>query len=246
MTNNTQLTNEEMYLHFYQHTLAKNTQREVDFLEQICPLQPGDTLLDIPCGYGRHALELAQRRPDVAVKGFDISPRYIAMAKQTAGKNAEFSVADMRTAPLPQGVALASCLYTSFGYFDDKENFAFLRQVFSALKPGGKLVIDVINTARIRPGETIFMRRGDDYIADEVRIVAAGEYCFQRRFVINRQHYQREYTLRTYAPEAFTELFQSLGGKCRFYGDFNGESYRRHSKRMIVAVTAGSKHATDV
>ncbi len=246
MTNNTQLTNEEMYLHFYQRTLAKNTQREVDFLERICPLHPGDHVLDIPCGYGRHALELARRHPDVAIQGFDISPLYIDMAKQDAGTNAAFNVADMRTAPLPQGVALVSCLYTSFGYFDDKENLAFLRRVFSALKPGGKLVIDVINTARIRPGEAVFMRRGDDYIADEVHLLAAGEYHFQRRFVIAQQHYQREYSLRTYTPDAFTELFHSLGGECRFYGDFNGESYQPNSERMIVVATAGCQHIDDV
>lgn len=237
MTNNPPLTSEEMYLHFYQRSLEINTRHEVDFIEQVCPLRPGDTVVDIPCGYGRHALELARRHPNASIQGFDISPLFISMANQATRKNAKFSIADMRAAPLPQNIALVTCLYTSFGYFGDEGNRAFLQRMFSALKPGGKLIIDVINTARICPGKSIFMRQGDDFIADDVHIGAEGEYRFQRRYVIGQQTYLREYTLRTYTPEAFIELFENLGGECRFYGGFDGKEYQPHNERMIMVAS---------
>lgn len=236
-SNSDALSVEEMYLHFYQHALEKNTSSEVDFIEQLCPVFPGDTIVDIPCGYGRHALELAQRHPEVTVRGFDISPHFIAMAKQDAGKNATFDVADMRTVHLPQGIALATCLYTSFGYFNDDENMAFLRRLFASLRPGGRMVIDVINPTRIRPGKSVFAQHGADSITDNVTRVSNGEYKFQRCYTIGEHSYQKNHTLMVYNSQIFEEFFQNMAGRCQFYGNFTGEDYSSHSERMIVVAT---------
>ena len=237
------LSNEELYLHFYQRALEKNTSREVDFLELQRPLLVGETVVDIPCGYGRHALELARRNPLVNILGFDISERYITMAQQEEIPNATFDVADMRSAPLPQNIALALCLYTSFGYFCDEDNRSFLERLFTALKPGGKLVVDVINPAKLRPGESLFMKQGNDTIIDNINKMAKGEYRFERRYTITQRHYRRAYTLLVYPPQSFIALFKALGGHCKFYGNFDGEEYHTDSERLIVVVTAGGHHA---
>ncbi|HXA95008.1 MAG TPA: methyltransferase, partial [Candidatus Dormibacteraeota bacterium] len=39
----------------------RQTRAEVDFLLRSLDLSPGARILDIPCGYGRHAGELARR-----------------------------------------------------------------------------------------------------------------------------------------------------------------------------------------
>ena len=39
----------------------EQTAREADFLTDRLELQPGMTVLDVPCGNGRHTIELAQR-----------------------------------------------------------------------------------------------------------------------------------------------------------------------------------------
>lgn len=54
---------------------AEQTRLEVDFLERALRLQTGARVLDVPCGLGRHSLELASRGYRVA--GVDVSPQMI-------------------------------------------------------------------------------------------------------------------------------------------------------------------------
>jgi cyclopropane fatty-acyl-phospholipid synthase-like methyltransferase len=46
------------------------TQQEVEFLVNELNLQQGQHIPDIPCGFSRHAIELAKRR--FAITGIDI------------------------------------------------------------------------------------------------------------------------------------------------------------------------------
>ena len=40
---------------------AELTRKEVDFIVSYFKLQPGNKVLDIMCGYGRHAIALAKK-----------------------------------------------------------------------------------------------------------------------------------------------------------------------------------------
>ena len=51
------------------------TKQEVDFLADELDLKQGNHLLDIPCGSGRHSVELAKR--GFTVTGVDISQTFI-------------------------------------------------------------------------------------------------------------------------------------------------------------------------
>ena len=44
---------------------ADQTLREVEFIEEALAVKPGGQVLDVGCGYGRHAIELVQRGLDV-------------------------------------------------------------------------------------------------------------------------------------------------------------------------------------
>jgi cyclopropane fatty-acyl-phospholipid synthase-like methyltransferase len=53
---------EGIVLDFWRAAMSpEQTRAEADFLEQQLALTPGATVLDIPCGTGRHSLELARR-----------------------------------------------------------------------------------------------------------------------------------------------------------------------------------------
>ena len=54
---------------------SKNTVNEIDFFEQIFPLEPGSAILDLCCGEGRHSIELSKR--GYKVTGQDLSAEYI-------------------------------------------------------------------------------------------------------------------------------------------------------------------------
>jgi D-alanine-D-alanine ligase len=79
------------------------TKQEVDYFTTILHLSPGDRILDLCCGQGRHSLELA-RRGFTRVKGLDRSHYLIQKAKAQArreGLNVQFKEGDARKLPYP-------------------------------------------------------------------------------------------------------------------------------------------------
>ena len=67
---------------YMENCFTKNTIKEVDFILDELNLLPGCSILDMGCGTGRHAVELAKRRYQVT--GVDISSGMLAEAKKTA------------------------------------------------------------------------------------------------------------------------------------------------------------------
>jgi len=111
-------------------------------LVRALALQPGERVLDVPCGYGRIALELAAR--GLRVTGLDACQEYLADARQRAHERrlaAEFVPGDMRALPWRGEFDAAFCVGNSFGYFDDEDNRAFLAGVHAALRAGGRFLL---------------------------------------------------------------------------------------------------------
>lgn len=120
---------------------APQTSKEVDFLEK--QLGRKGRVLDVPCGFGRHSLELARRGHQVT--GVDLSTDFITEARQVAKTEkltAEFIEGDMRRLKVNGTFDLACCLGNSFGYLEFDHMIAFVRAVAEALKPGGRFVIE--------------------------------------------------------------------------------------------------------
>ncbi|ADO72043.1 class I SAM-dependent methyltransferase [Stigmatella aurantiaca] len=119
---------------------------EVEQCLRLLALPPGSKVLDLCCGQGRHAVELALR--GYQVTGLDISSERLALARQRATQaqvNVEWVQADMRQMP-PGGYAAVLSLYTSFGYLDtDADNLQVLHVIREALAPGGSVLIEVDN-----------------------------------------------------------------------------------------------------
>lgn len=120
----------------------RKTRSEVDFLVRSLRLPAGARILDVPCGYGRHAAELARR--GFRVVGVDLSRAMLAEARRrwTAGPRLRFLRGDMRRLNVPGKFDAVVNMYTSFGYFSPRENMAVLRRLTRALRPGGLLLID--------------------------------------------------------------------------------------------------------
>ena len=130
---------------------AQQTTAEADFLVKALRLGPGSHLLDVPCGNGRLAFELAKR--GYRVTGVDISEEFIDEAQlhmnppATAGgtdslTRVEFMLGDMRRI---EGEAIydgAYCFGNSFGFLEYADMESFLSGVAHALKPGGRFVLE--------------------------------------------------------------------------------------------------------
>ncbi len=131
---------------------AEVTAAETDFLDRHLGASAGGRLLDVPCGHGRLAIELAAR--GYCVTGVDLSADLLAAARAdaaTRGVEITWRQSDMRELSFAEPFDAAFCAGSSFGYFDDAGDADFLRAVAGALRPGGRFVLDASKLA-----ETIF------------------------------------------------------------------------------------------
>lgn len=130
----------------------ERTKREILFLIKILHAKKGAKILDVCCGTGRHSIALAQM--GYHVTGIDISKVYLAEANKR-NKNVNTPVRflnmDMRKISFKNELDVAINLFTSFGYFPLKSDDAkVLKNIFSALKPGGLFVIETANGSFIK------------------------------------------------------------------------------------------------
>ena len=119
------------------------TRQEADFLISALNIQPGATLLDIPCGHGRHTIELARRGFNLT--GIDISTEFLqTMQKQIDTEQLSIRVihGDILTTEIGHSFDGAYCMGNSFGYVDYDGMNVFVRKVAKALKPGARFIIN--------------------------------------------------------------------------------------------------------
>lgn len=122
---------------------AEWTAQEVSFIINELEVQPGDNILDIPCGFGRHAIELAKRGFNVT--GIDISPTFLKSLNEQVItgnltiKTIEANILDMQ---LDEKFSGAICLGNSFGYFDFDKMNVFIQKVSASLVSGARFIIN--------------------------------------------------------------------------------------------------------
>lgn len=143
---------EEDFLRTLDVPAEADVRREADFIERLLNLARGARVLDLGCGIGRHAVELAQRGYQVV--GVDLSTVMLARAAEHAqqrGQIVNFIRGDMRKLSLDAVFDGIYCWSETFGYFDEPTNTAVLESIFRALRSGGTLALDVANRDFIAP-----------------------------------------------------------------------------------------------
>lgn len=119
------------------------TAAEVDFIVRVSGLGPGARVLDVPCGSGRHTLELARRGCEVT--GLDVSAEAVDHARDAAiaeRLRVDLRVGDMRTLPTDIRADAAVCMGNAFGYLDHAGTRKFLADLAALVAPGGTLILD--------------------------------------------------------------------------------------------------------
>ena len=129
--------------------------RQVDWLWTHLDLHAGARLLDITCGPGLYALEFARR--GVEVVGIDFSPASVRYAREqasAAGLDAlcRFVEADVRTElsrHAGEGYDAALFLYGQLAVFLRPEAAALVQAAAHALRPGGRLALELLDFERL-------------------------------------------------------------------------------------------------
>jgi SAM-dependent methyltransferase len=143
---------EEWYTDFFQGINCElwenaiplaTTLQEIKFLSSQLNCAPGAAILDIPCGFGRHAVELA--RAGYRVTGVDISDRFLLnLERQARTENLSISIykGDMLEVDWGTGFSGAICMGNSFGYFSIVHMKQWIEKVAGSLLPGARFIVN--------------------------------------------------------------------------------------------------------
>ncbi len=129
-------------------SFTQGTSGEVDFIEQEIGFDKSKRILDVGCGTGRHAIELARR--GYTVVGVDLSATQLDRAREkaaTAGVTIEFNQQDARTINVVTAFEVVIMLCEgAFPLMEtDEMNFQILQNVARALKDKGKFIFSTLN-----------------------------------------------------------------------------------------------------
>ncbi|HEY5921857.1 MAG TPA: class I SAM-dependent methyltransferase, partial [Kofleriaceae bacterium] len=233
---------DEDYLRTLPFLTPQATQAEAEFVINAMNLAPGAQVLDMGCGYGRHAMELAAR--GFHVVGLDLSTPLLVRGGEEAhrrGLTINFVRGDMRELDFENQFDGVYCLFSTFGYFDDETNKKTLQNVARALKPNGKVLVEILNR--------------DYVIADlPTRVWWEGDGCvvleevelnyFSSRIQVNRsvvfddgRQLEQEISVRAYSLHEVGKLMHAAGFRVlEVSGGYQmrGRFFGNQSRHIIV------------
>lgn len=240
------------YLRTVRQPTRAQIARQCDFIIDRLGLKQGATVLDVGCGLGLHVAELASR--GYGAVGLDLSLAMLSRASEDAqarGLRINFLHADMRDLSFEGSFDAVTCLGTSLGYFDDETNRKVIEKLLKALKPGGALLLDVVNRDHvIRSQPNLIWFEGEGCVCmEESEFNYFTSRLHVKRTVIldNGRQVESEYALRLYALHELGQLMNASGfrvtevsGREALPGVFFGQE---SPNLMIVAVRRTANEA---
>jgi D-alanine-D-alanine ligase len=233
------------------------TRQEIDLIGQTLELANSDKILDLCCGQGRHALELA-RRGFRNLEGLDRSHYLIQKAKERAkieGLTVRFREGDARKLPYaPDSFDLVLILGNSFGYFETlQDDLKVLREVMRVLRPWGRLLIDIADGDYLKES---FRNRSWEWIDNNLFVCRERSLSLDRERLVSREvitHVTKGvladqfYAERLYSQDSLSRLLKEAGfGEIASPTSLTTDSERHQDlgmmeRRIIVSAQARKK-----
>jgi len=236
---------DRFWLRLYAHRDDAEAAAHAPVLMKLLGVGAGDSVLDVACGAGRYARALANR--GVRVTGVDLSDELLEVARERSpllpGKPDYFRC-DIRHLPFARQFDGAISMFTSFGYFDRRDDdVAVFRGIHRALKRGRRLVLDFLNETQVR--STLVPQETTDDGALRVeteRRIADGPHgpCVFKRLKATDVHsgnveVQFEERVRLYTADEVDDLlteagFTPVGDRL---GDLGGAPFSAGAPRLV-------------
>jgi SAM-dependent methyltransferase len=227
----------------YYHLLyeKRDDKEAVDFLTQLfnnLTIEPSAKLLDLACGNGRHSRTMAQLGYNTV--GVDLSPNNIQIAKQIKSDLTHFFVHDMRQVFKKNEFDAVLNLFTSFGYFVDKnDNIQTLNSVYENLKPGAIFVQDFLNAESVIKNlvEKETINRGD-VVFEITRTIIDQQIIKNISFEVGQETYEFSEEVTLFTLSDFEQMYQKVGFKIKhFYGDYQLNTYNPSSSDRLILIS---------
>ncbi len=225
----------------YYHEVFPLNESALRFLKEELDRVDAQVVMDLACGIGTYSVALA--KAGFLVTGTDLEENMIALAREHAAKNqvkVDFSVLDMREvgnsstqydAVICIGNSLAHLLL-------DDDLRRTVSGVARVLRPGGTLVVQVVNFDRVlRLGGLELPRKQTENLTFIRRYVPVGEehVRFFSSLTVNGKTYNNEIMLRAVTSSVLCELLESEGFEPVWvFGDFSRAPYEDDSPAIVA------------
>ena len=240
---------DEAVLRLYRSRLDPAEARaETAALLEWMALPLGGEILDVGCGWGRHALLLAEA--GLRVTGVDISPAALAEAASAStemGLSVRWEERDMRALGFDGEFDASLSLFSSLGYFlSDQEDLTVLQGIHRALRPGGTFLLETMHrdsfVIGFQPRERWPAVEGD---------TAGGTVEVERRFDalegVNRERLTwpdgtvKEHAMRIRTATEWMALLEAAGFAIEeVWGGWDEEPLERTSPILVVLGRRGT------
>ena len=233
------------WLRLYAHRDDAEAVAAAPGLAKHLRLKPGQRVLDVGCGGGRYARALGDR--GYRVTGVDLSADLLEVAREKSpylpGKPDYFRC-DIRRLPFSMQFDGAISMFTSFGYFDRRQDdLAVFRGVHRALVPGAPFLVDFLNQAQVRATLQAQETRDDGVLRVEIeRRIADGPFgpCVFKRVHATDSSSGRALTsfeerVRLYTADEVDALLTEAGFACvgERFGSVHGEGFDDAAARLV-------------
>lgn len=224
----------------------KKDDTTVDFLKK--DLSSRSEILDLACGTGTYALELAKDGHDVI--GIDLDSDMIEKAKIKASSNsARFYCEDMRSFRKITEDRLSDrifCIGNSLVHLKDKSDIRkFIKTIYDSLKEDGSMIIQIINYDRIldngvtklptidRSSEGVKFIRNYNVSKDKSTL------DFDTELIISSDGEERAYKnsipLLALRSEEIIEILKDVGfSELEVYSDFDETIFNKDSFALVI------------
>lgn len=225
-------------------TLQERSRHEVEGVIKLLELQPHHRVLDCPCGYGRHSIELA--RYGLEVVGVDINSYELEVAYHNSEGlfNVQFIREDLRFLDFENEFDAVVNLFFSYGFFEaEEDNIQGIRNFYNALKPGGKFLFHTdVNLPRLLNGQYKFSEIRHLQNGKKLKILESYDQSRKRLngqwIFVNPDGSEKEtapYSARVYSFNELSELCRQVGFKAIVgYGDWISSPLTDSSEDMIL------------
>jgi len=222
---------------------AHNTDSEIQFAVAQLDLRPGDQVLDLACGWGRHSLELASY--GLHVTGLDLSHELLTLARYQARRRAVqvyWVEADVARLPLrgPFDAVAQFCGNLITWFADRNETLGALKRLASVLRPGGRMLFGTDDWQPELPGRS---QHWDEWNGGAAiyrqRFDARRRMAEMQMVVFGPNHAREEFWRKTWWPTYFDmeALFQQAGlAVCGRFNTFADESYDPARRGLVYVL----------